>query len=65
MPHVCKQEVRIAAIESKTALATNDIKHLVVRLDKLTNVLYSLAVVIGGCMLSAFGALITYWVKGA
>ena len=64
MSHVCSQEARIAAIESKTAVADNDIKHLITRIDGLTSVLYSISILLGGSLVTAMGFLITYWVKG-
>lgn len=64
MGQPCTQEVRISALETNTAVATNEIKHLVKKLDGLTNVLYSISILLGGALVTAVGFLITYWVKG-
>lgn len=64
MSQPCMQEARIATIESNTNVAVNEIKHLVQRLDSLTSVLYGISILMGGCMATAMGYLITEWVKG-
>lgn len=62
--HECKHEARITMLETKTALADNNIAHLVERLDGLTNILTRISVLLFGVILTSMSFLISYWVKG-
>lgn len=62
--HICKQEARILALETKTTLADNNITHLVERLDGLTHILTTIAFLLLGIIITSMGFLISYWVKG-
>ena len=62
--HTCKQEVRIANLEIQTSLADNNILHLVHRLDELTKILTTIAILLCGAIITSFGFLISFWVKG-
>ncbi len=62
--HVCRQEVRISNLEIQTSLADNNILHLVHRLDELTKILTTIAVLLFGAIITSLGFLISFWVKG-
>ncbi len=62
--HICKQEVRISNLEIQTSLADNNILHLVNRLDELTKILTTIAVLLFGAIITSLGFLISFWVKG-
>lgn len=63
MTHTCTNEARLTTMEQKLTLADTNIKHLVERLDSLTKVLTTIAMLICSCMLTALGYLITFWVQ--
>ena len=63
MAHTCTNEARLSTVEQKLTLADTNIAHLVTRLDNLTKVLTTIALLIGSCMLTALGYLITFWVQ--
>lgn len=54
---------RITAIESEMKVFKNEISHLVRRLDTLTRILTTIAVLLGGGMLTFFGFLVQVWVE--
>jgi hypothetical protein len=60
----CTQLRRIKALENDTLLIRNELSHLVQRLDSLTKILTTIAVMFGGSMLAAFGFLVRFWVMG-
>jgi len=58
MAHMCLQELRIAKLEADSVGQNRDIQNLVKRLDKLTNGIWALVMVLIPTSISLFGFLI-------